>query len=779
MWDFLDKLVAEKKPASLPPPVQPRSKFTMPPVPVYKKLVGVDTETHLITPACQTPPMVCATFYDGVTATILGGTEDDKREAVMRVWHMLHEDDTCLVGLNGYYDWAVLIREAARWFGESFSFKFSYKLYTRMKAGYVRELSIIAKLLYIRMDWLDFDPIIGRQPTFSLAELVHHWFRVELEGKKGDDVWRLRYHELDEVPVSMWPEAAVNYALMDAVWAQKTYDLLATTYGHSPDEIFQTVKGWAMYNSGLWGMHLDEAKINDLENKLLPIVTEAKAVLISGGMYGGPGDTNPTDDKFFDTPRQIAGGLIREKPPEILHDKVIAYLESIAVAPLKRTPGGKPSFAAGAIKPYMQDKVIFAYVNKNVKALLATGYAKPAGYSKNMKAIRTRVTEWFTSRGEEVPMGDESEITQQKNVKTDREVLQSTDDPDLRLLAAIGQFDTVLSTFIPAFRLGVGHGVHPRWNPLVSTGRPSVSSPNLNNQPKLKGVRECFVARPGYVLVSADYKQAELCSLAQINLNLFGFSDMARAICEGKDLHAVVGAQLMGVSYEEFLSLLEAGDEDAGFYRQLAKIANFGFPGGQGIDSFMRFARKAGVVLNREQVVNLKAGWQSSYTEMVSYFEWINKQIQNGRPTGAMRNGRPVRAFDLVHQYTGRVRGKVKFTDGCNSGFQGLTADGGSNAYISIFEECTFDTASPLFGSGIDAWIYDEFLVEIPYHSPEQASAAAERLAQIMKEKMEELTPDVPATVDPAMMIHWSKKAKLVRNEKGLIIPWETTTTQQ
>lgn len=781
-WAKLDELVRKqsKKAVTLvdkAPASSVKGKFVMPPVPHYKKLVGVDTETYPITPACQTPRMVCVTFYENEQKILLGGTDDEKRAAIMLVYNLLEEEGTSLVGLNGYYDWAILQNEAGFLFGKEFQEELTRRIYWHMKAGYIRELSILAKLLYIRMDWLDYDPIIQRPPNFGLAELVLHWFNVELEGKKGTDIWRLRYGELDGIPSAQWPIEAQEYALMDAVWAQRVYDKIASTYGHSPDEIFQTVKGWAMYNSGLWGMHLDESRIDALENRLAPIVHDAKTILVNGGKYGGPEDCNPTDDKYFDEQRNITGGVLKNKPPTVHNERVFDHLQSLADAaniPLKRTPSGKPSFASAAIKPFLADKAVFAYVNKNEQALIKLGFATPAGMSKDMAAIRDRVTTWFTSHGEEVPVGKLTDNDREKgkehgNVKTDREALQSTDDADLRLLAAIGQFDTVLSTFIPAFRLGVGHGVHPFWNPLVSTGRPSVSSPNLNNQPKLAGVRECFRAREGYVLISADYQQAELCSLAQINLNLFGFSAMAEAIRAGKDLHCVVGSQLMGVEYDAFVKLYKEHDKKATFFRQLAKIANFGFPGGQGVDSFIFFARKAGVILDREQVIQLKSGWQNAYPEMINYFNWINKQIKNGREV--TRGEKKTKIFDLVHQYTGRVRGGVKFTDGCNSGFQGLTADGASNAYIQIHEEAYFDKKSALYGCGVNAWIYDEFLIEAPLPY-ERASAAAWRLAEIMKQKMEELTPDVPASVDPAMMINWSKKAELVIKH-GIIVPWE------
>jgi DNA polymerase-1 len=112
----------------------------------------------------------------------------------------------------------------------------------------------------------------------------------------------------------------------------------------------------------------------------------------------------------------------------------------------------------------------------------------------------------------------------------------------------------------------------------VASGRTSWSDPNLQNPPRAGGVRECFVPRPGFVFVAVDYDTLELRALAQVCLDLFGWSKMADRLNAGEDLHAALGARFLGIDYDAFMKLREAGDEDAKKARQNAKGFNFGRP---------------------------------------------------------------------------------------------------------------------------------------------------------------------------------------------------------
>lgn len=103
-------------------------------------------------------------------------------------------------------------------------------------------------------------------------------------------------------------------------------------------------------------------------------------------------------------------------------------------------------------------------------------------------------------------------------------------------------------------------------NMVTATGRLSSTEPNLQNIPVRtelgSEIRRMFVARPGWVLVDADYSQIELRVLAHIAED----PNMANAFRSGQDFHAVTASQVFGVPLEEVTPSM----------RRNAKAVNFG-----------------------------------------------------------------------------------------------------------------------------------------------------------------------------------------------------------
>ena len=103
-------------------------------------------------------------------------------------------------------------------------------------------------------------------------------------------------------------------------------------------------------------------------------------------------------------------------------------------------------------------------------------------------------------------------------------------------------------------------------NTVTATGRLSSTDPNLQNIPvrtELGGeIRKMFVARPGWVLVDADYSQIELRVLAHVADD----KAMQDAFCSGEDFHTHTAAQVFGVAPEEVTPQM----------RRSAKAVNFG-----------------------------------------------------------------------------------------------------------------------------------------------------------------------------------------------------------
>lgn len=88
---------------------------------------------------------------------------------------------------------------------------------------------------------------------------------------------------------------------------------------------------------------------------------------------------------------------------------------------------------------------------------------------------------------------------------------------------------------------------------------------------------------------------------------------------------------------------------------------------------------------------------------------------------------------------------------------------------VTIEVPCSDAGTSPLYGSRAWLWIHDEGLLEAP---EEKAADAAERLSWLMCKALSYFAPDVDTAAPPALMRRWYKGAEPVYVE-GQLVPWE------
>lgn len=92
---------------------------------------------------------------------------------------------------------------------------------------------------------------------------------------------------------------------------------------------------------------------------------------------------------------------------------------------------------------------------------------------------------------------------------------------------------------------------------MVATGRLSSMEPNLQNIPLQAGeinIRDCFIARKGFVLVSIDYSQIELRLLAHISQD----DVLTNAFWKKQDIHAMTAATI----FEKEISNVSSAERD-------------------------------------------------------------------------------------------------------------------------------------------------------------------------------------------------------------------------
>jgi hypothetical protein len=391
--------------------------------------------------------------------------------------------------------------------------------------------------------------------------------------------------------------------------------------------------------------------------------------------------------------------------------------------------------------------------------LVRAGIVRPDKGTKDMKALRARVESAYRAIGLPAPLteagavsvsADSLEGLRLATVEAGLPV-----DTVLKTLEDTASNDAIRTHWLPALRVGAVWPVCCQYRSPMETGRTSSSAPNMQNPPKAGGVRECFIPRPGYVYAGADYDTLELRTLAQECLEMVGRSAMADALRAGRDLHLELAAELMGIPYAQAEALYNAGDATVIERRDLAKIANFGFPGGMVAKSFKAHCARFGVIIDLAEAERLHAAWKRAWPEMDVYFRLI-KGMVGWDPEGGT----------IVQSMSRRVRGCVTYTAACNSRFQGRAADGAKEALWRLAVECYTGARtdglpglSPLFGCRPVVFMHDEIIIE----SPEDiASSAAQRLGEIMREGMSAWVPDVPIKAGPALFRRWHKGAKAV-----------------
>ena len=632
------------------------------------KLIAFDTETHLIKPGCLAPRLVCLSTYDGETEDLML-----REEAVEWARHALADSGIVLVGHNVSYDLAVLAAEDS---------SLLPLIFLAVGQGRVKDTQVREKLLFLAQGRLTYDYVNKKQrPSFALATLVKNRFKVDLsESKKGDNAWRLRYNELDGVPLAAWPPAAAAYAMDDAKWTYRVYQAQAQPFHcegvlyAGPDGVTnedeQMRAAWGLHLISVWGIRTDGEHVAKLEAMLKPKV-----------------------------------------------DKLQADLRGAGLTRIKTVKGERKT-------------------------------------SKNMAAIQERVRRAYGKQGKRPP------TTETGKISTSRETLRKSGDPLLVEYGSNTNAEKLLTTYIPVLKQGTQVPLNPSYDLLKESGRTSSYRPNIQNVPRMGGIREAYVPREGTVFVACDYATLELCALSQACLDMFGWSEMANAINDGMDLHLAMAANLLNIKYEEARALRKEGDEKVKEARQLSKALNFGFPGGMGASSFVSFAQRYKVEISEQRAVELKYQWIDTWPEMQEFFRYVGALSQMGND------------FTVEQLRSGRLRGGTNYCAGCNTFFQGLAADGAKNAIWEVMKECYVDEESPLYGCRPVAFIHDELLVEVP-EGIEERTAAANRLAEVMVEAMKVYIPDVKIEAEPAAMRRWYKGAEEARDAEGRLLCWE------
>ncbi|MGD2137750.1 MAG: DNA polymerase I [Gammaproteobacteria bacterium] len=191
------------------------------------------------------------------------------------------------------------------------------------------------------------------------------------------------------------------------------------------------------------------------------------------------------------------------------------------------------------------------------------------------------------------------------------------DYPLPRLILEWRSFSKLKSTYtdkLPQQVNPVTGRVHTSYHQAVAaTGRLSSSDPNLQNIPvrteEGRRIRQAFVAKPGCVLLAADYSQIELRIMAHLSAD----EGLLRAFSAGEDVHRATAAEVFGTAPEKVTSE----------QRRSAKAINFGLIYGM---SAFGLARQLGVARGAAQeYIDL---YFARYPGVQAYMETTREQAR-------------------------------------------------------------------------------------------------------------------------------------------------------
>ncbi|MGI6295162.1 MAG: DNA polymerase I [Armatimonadota bacterium] len=276
--------------------------------------------------------------------------------------------------------------------------------------------------------------------------------------------------------------------------------------------------------------------------------------------------------------------------------------------------------------------------------------------------------------------------------------------------------------------------VHTSLNQAVTaTGRLSSSDPNLQNIPIRtelgREIRKAFVAKPGCVLLSADYSQIELRIMAHVT----GDAGLVSAFEHDLDIHTRTASTIFGCSEDEVTPEM----------RRRAKTVNFAV-----IYGMSDFALSRTLDIPIEEA---RTYIDTYFARFPGVREYTNSTIEQARDRGYVSTQLGRRRYvPDIHNANRNVR---QFAEraAVNMPIQGMAADIIKIAMIRIA-----DALAP-YKAKMVLQVHDELLFEVP---TEELDAVAE----LVRQSMESAHPlKVPLKVDVKAGSNWAEMESIPR----------------
>jgi DNA polymerase-1 len=259
----------------------------------------------------------------------------------------------------------------------------------------------------------------------------------------------------------------------------------------------------------------------------------------------------------------------------------------------------------------------------------------------------------------------------------------------------------------------------------AETGRFSCREPNLQQLPakRAPAFRKVVVARPGFLLVGADYAQIEVRVAAALS-NDAALNELLRA---GRDIHRETAASIAGVAYDDVT------DEQ----RKAAKAVMFGSLFGIGPAKLSAYAHASyDVAMSEEEGRTALDAFFARFPELK---RWRTDNFYQCQARGFIEIPTSGRVIEL--EWSTLKPKALPFPLCCNAPVQGSAADLIMLALQWVDRRLVDNGVTGV--EGLIACVHDELLLEV---REEHAERAREILQQEMTAAFVRLFSDAPTT---------------------------------
>lgn len=295
---------------------------------------------------------------------------------------------------------------------------------------------------------------------------------------------------------------------------------------------------------------------------------------------------------------------------------------------------------------------------------------------------------------------------------------------------SVGKLKNTYSDALPKLINPATGRLHTSFNQTVTaTGRLSSSDPNLQNIPirtaEGRRIREAFIPREGWTLLSADYSQVEL----RVMAHMADVAGLKESFVAGEDIHKRTASEIFNV-FPELVS------DDM---RRQAKTINFGVLYGMGA-----FSLGKDLGISRAEAQQFIDHYFERYPAVLQYLEAKKEEARELQYVKTLLGRRC--AIPEIGSKNGAVRSYAE-RNAINYPIQGSAADIIKVAMVNIdrkLQEAGLETKMLL-------QVHDELVFEAP-------TAEVEQVRELIQAEMEGAVPlDLPLKVELGCGGNWAE----------------------